>query len=119
MGRYSSWLIGILIVAILGFGTLYYQNMARDYYYGQVGELANVDARKGNHNPDVYWYNIKGYDRQGNFRELHVGSYQGHKFTKGRYLKIGWSQHKGVIDYKRVDRDQIPDKALKKIDQHK
>ena len=115
MSKRTTALIIVLIVLAAGLGAMYYQNMAREYYYGQVGRLANTDESKGNHDPDVYWYNIKGYNKQGKFRELHVGSYQGHKFTKGHYIKVGWSQHKGVISYEEVSRDQVPKQALSKI----
>lgn len=45
-----------------------------------------------------------------------VGSTGGHKFVKGHYIKVGWSNAKDVVDFARVSYNQIPKAAQEKID---
>ncbi len=105
-------LIGLLIVvpaAIFGYSEFHGQT-----YYAQVGNLHHSYIEKsdaGKAMGKVYVYKMTGYDKAGKAKALTVSSMAGVKFTKGHYVKIVWSENKGVKSYARVQWREIPKAA--------
>ncbi|MFD1125578.1 YxeA family protein [Lentilactobacillus raoultii] len=105
-------IIVLVVLAVVG-GVWYHQNYGKTYYYGQVGNLARTEKESGG--PDAYYYKITGYNQNGQAKRMEVGSFQGHKFVKGRYIKIGWSKKHGVMSYEQTTWKKIPKKAQSKL----
>lgn len=106
-------LVIVVVLAIVG-GVWYHINYGKTYYYGQVGDVARTEKEPKGY-PTVYYYEITGYDKDGKAKKMEVGSFAGHKFVKGRYIKIGWSKAKKVVDYDQAKWKQIPKKAQEKL----
>lgn len=107
-------LVVIVVLGVLG-GVWYHHNYGKTYYYGQVsGQIERTEkAPAGYHNR--YYYKIDGWDKDGNHKQMEVGSIGGHKFVKNRFIKIGWSRAKKVTGYEQVTYNQIPKTAREKI----
>lgn len=113
----TSWIIlGIIVIILVIGGGWYHHNYSPIYYYGQVGNLERKENSPGG-NPDVYYYKIKAYNEQGDKKTLEVGSVDGHKFTKGHYIRIGYSRAKNVADYKGISYSQVPKEPKQKLSQ--
>lgn len=102
-----------LIVIVVG-GSVYHYKYGKTYYYGVVGKMDHSEDQ-GKGLPTSYYYKIKGYNKNGEKKLLTVGSFAGHKFVEGRFIKVGWSRAKKVNEYEQVSANQIPKEAWAKL----
>ncbi|KRM03952.1 hypothetical protein FD41_GL000991 [Lentilactobacillus farraginis DSM 18382 = JCM 14108] len=103
----------IIVLGVVG-GVWYHVNYGKIYYYGRVGTMARSEKQAKGY-PNAYYYRITGYDKAGRMKRLEVGSFGGHRFVQGRYIKVGWSKARKVVDYRQVMWHQIPQKAREKL----
>lgn len=105
----------IVVIGVLG-GMWYHHMYGKTYYYGQVdGKIIRTEKAPAGY-PNVYYYKVDGWNKDGKHQRMEVGSTGGHKFVKGHYIKVGWSNAKDVVDFARVSYNQIPKAAQEKID---
>ncbi|EHO49146.1 YxeA family protein [Lentilactobacillus kisonensis] len=107
-------LLVIVVLAAAG-GTWYHHAYGKTWYYGQVGSMERYEKQPDG-NPTTYYYLINGWNKDGQHKRMEVGSVGGHRFVKGRYIKVGWSRAQKVATYEQVQRNEIPKKALQHLE---
>ena len=63
-----------------------------------------------------YRYHVNGYDEKGKTKELTFDSVEARPLKLQAYLKVTWNQKKGVTGWEEVKKDQVPQKALSKLE---
>lgn len=107
----------IVVVAVVGLigGFWLDYNYGNTYYYGQVsGHVERTEKAPAGY-PKRYYYIVNGWDKDGNHKRMEVGSINGHRFVKNRFIRIGWSRVKKVNQYEQITYNQIPKAARDKI----
>lgn len=104
--------IGIFIAIIsLLCGGIWYM-IHPQYYYVKV--TTDGEIRTEFTDDKVYYYDLKGYDEDGNGKNLHFSTHPdlGRPFIKDSYLKITYTNLKKERGYMGIKRTEIPQKAL-------
>ncbi|ORN10568.1 hypothetical protein FAM21834_01079 [Lentilactobacillus parabuchneri] len=108
----------IILAVIVALGAIgggwYHHNYSTIPYYGRVGNLERTEkSPKGNQ--DVHYYLIKAYNKDGQSKTLEVGAMAGKYFTKGHYIKIGYSRAKNVVNYEGIPYSEVPKNIQPKL----
>ncbi|KXF70026.1 YxeA family protein [Enterococcus faecalis] len=108
----------LIIFGLLGGGVWYM--MYPQYYYVKITENGTKDTsmRIGGKRVYTYSYSLKGYDKNGDEKELTFSTHPdlNRPFPKNVYLKIRYTNLKQENGYEEVKRSNIPKKALNKIE---
>lgn len=109
----------LIIFGLIGGGAWYM--MHPQYYYVKITESGTKDTGISfNDGTKVYSYsyNLKGYDENGNEKELTFSTQPdlNRPFKRNAYLKIRYTNWKQENGYEEVKKSDIPKKALNKIE---
>ncbi|GEP20279.1 YxeA family protein [Pediococcus argentinicus] len=117
MNSRSNIFLIILAVVITGATAAFVTYNHTTDYYGQVGNVDKVSTDKDDRgiSTKTYQYKIQGYTTNGDSKVLTVKSFNGHKFTKGHYIRMEWSKYQGVRDYQGIPRSEVPGKIAEKL----
>ena len=64
----------------------------------------------------IYAYDLPGYDEKGSLQQLKFNANQDRPLKMNAYLKVIYNDKKGVTDWQRVPRAEVPKAALAKLD---
>lgn len=111
--------LGILVfVLFAGLQVAQVVIMGGDSYYVQIttdGE--KVAAKDDQGNPlNEYKYELPGYDKDAKKKNLEFLAIKDRPLKKEAYLKVTWNKSKGVTSYEEVQKNDIPEKALKQLE---
>ncbi len=113
--------IGLGILMIVLFAGLQIAEkviMGGQSYYVQIttdGEKIETEDDRGNQVIE-YKYELPGYDKDAKKKNLEFLGMKDRPLKKDAYLKITWNQNKGVTSYEEVQKNAIPEKALKQLE---
>lgn len=105
-------LLGVTLLS--GCGIQDIQNLSADKYYVQIKNEAQPADKD-----DIfkYKYTVDGYDKKGNKKELEFSASENLK--KETYLKVYYKEKKGVNDWEKIEKKDVPKEAMEKIDKNK
>ncbi len=90
-------------------GTTYYTKITN------AGQQATDHDQDGN-KYTIYAYDLPGYDEKGSLQQLKFNANQDRPLKMNAYLKVIYNDKKGVTDWQRVPRAEVPKAALAKLD---
>lgn len=99
---------------------------AYNYFYGGDTYYVKVvdEGVKGSDTDDntgevytKYTYDQKAYDEDGESKEVTMTEHRDKPLRLNAYLKLVVNARKGVIKWEEVQQNDVPDKALAKLDQ--
>lgn len=111
-------IIAVVLLLIGGGGYMWYNSeYGGTEYYVQIHEDGKVEKLKANNGDTVtrYNYSITGYDSKGNSQVLNMG--ESHNLRHDAYLKVLNNKKKGVLSWEEVQKKDVPEKALDKVEQ--
>ncbi|EFQ69766.1 YxeA family protein [Enterococcus faecalis] len=110
----KSVLLFLTIFCLLG-GLAWYM-IYPQYYYVKITGSGIVDKKY--EKQETYTYNLKGYDKTGNEKDLTFSTHPDLKrpFKRNAYLKIRYTNLKRENGYEEVKRSDIPKEALIRIE---
>lgn len=110
-----------LLLAIAGGRFLYYITIPTAYYTQITEKGTEITGTYDNTNEIYvqYEYDQSGYDEDGNEKKLAFMTHPdlGRPFKTDAYLKISVTRLKGENGYEEVQKQDIPQKALDKLEQ--
>ncbi|MFJ8461587.1 YxeA family protein [Lysinibacillus xylanilyticus] len=111
--------ITLLTTAVLFIGAVIFlrnvniHHIGADQYYVQVPEGKKVEVKTmDGQKAFSYEYTSKGYDKKGSEKTLDFTAIK--SLRKNAYLRL-YVKDKGVSSYEEVKQDEIPSKALEKL----
>lgn len=120
----KKWImiLGLTLVIIVG-GFIIFQNTIRksilDYKYKDsyclYTKITDKGKSEGNDEFKNYLYNTVGYDEKGNELKLSFYGIDGEELKPGTYLKVYYSDERGVISWESIDKMEIPKKIGDKL----
>ncbi|MEA0973136.1 YxeA family protein [Lacticaseibacillus paracasei] len=114
-------LIGLVVLIVLVFGGLKIfeiTNYGGTTYYTKItnaGQQATDHDQDGN-KYTIYAYDLPSYDEKGSLQQLKFNANQDRPLKMNAYLKVIYNDKKGVTDWQRVPRAEVPKAALAKLD---
>ncbi len=113
-------MIGIVFIAVIAFGGLKITEkivLSGDDYYVKITDEGD---KKGDTDDDgqtvlSYDYDLIGFDKAGQEKEMKFTAYKDRPLIQGAYLKVIWNQNRGVTSYEQVKENDIPAKAKEKL----
>ena len=113
--------IGFLLVLLVLSGASWYGYSyyfgGRDYYtkITETGETSNSIGSNGE-SLTSYQYTQKAYDKEGSETTQEMNEYRKDPLRIGAYLKLKVNDRKGVLSWEEVTEQEVPAKALQKIE---
>ncbi|GGE74158.1 YxeA family protein [Priestia taiwanensis] len=107
----------ILTTALMGCSSL--NRMFKDEYYVQItgdGEF-KVEKADGGQDFKSYNYKLTGFDEKANDKEMEFTATK--NLRKDAYLRVYYSDDKGVTSWEEVKGNEVPEKALNKLKENK
>ena len=98
-------IIAVIIVIALIVGTYYFLVVHKDQYYTQIDntkiqEISGSDDMK-------YEYTLTAYNKNGKEKEVKFKTSR--ELREGAYLELDVMQMRGVINWREVQQDELPD----------
>ena len=98
-------IIAVIIVIALAIGAYYFLVVHKDVYYTQIDntkieELSESDDMK-------YQYTLMAYNKNGKEKEVQFKTSR--ELREGAYLELDIMQMRGVINWREVQVDDLPD----------
>ncbi|GEP20230.1 YxeA family protein [Pediococcus argentinicus] len=112
----------VAIIAVIGFGGAYYWyqlNYGATDYYTQITTGGTKQVKKFDNGSKytIYHYDQPIYDKNGDSVKTEFNSVEDHPLKMNAYIKVGYNKHREqVLNWEKVDHNQVPKKALEKID---
>lgn len=115
-------LIGLVLTVVLIFGGLKIAEtvvMGGTDYYVQITDdgTKTIEQDDSGNSMTKYKYQLTGYDKEGNAKVLDFSAFKDRPLKRDAYLKLTWNQKKGVTSYEEVQKNDLPQKAEKKLGQ--
>lgn len=89
--------------------------MGKDQYYVQITMDGKEKITKADNEKYIYYeYNLPGFDEDGNEKEMEFNADK--NLRKEAFLRIYYSDKKGVTSWQEVQRDELPEKVKAKLD---
>ncbi len=91
-------------------------SLTSSYYYVKItgdGKPVESIADDGTKYPDIYMYNLDGYDKDGNVKALEFTASK--NLRKDAYLEIKYRDK--VITYEEVEEKDVPEKAMEHLNE--
>jgi uncharacterized protein (TIGR01655 family) len=113
-------LLGLVVVllAVGGAYTWYSSEYGGKTVYVQIqedGQLQEIKSDDGR-NLKRYNYSLDGYDEKGQSQKIKLS--ESHNLKHDAYLKVLNNKKKGVVSWEEVQKKDVPEKALDKIEQN-
>ena len=98
-------IIAVIIVIALAIGAYYFLVVHKEVYYTQIDntkieELSESDDMK-------YQYTLTAYNKNGKEKEVQFKTSR--ELREGAYLELDVMQMRGVINWREVQADELPD----------
>ena len=98
-------IIAVIIVIALLFGAYYFLVLHKDLYYTQIDntkieEISGTDDMK-------YQYTLTAYNKNGKEKEVQFKTSR--ELREGAYLELDVMQIRGVINWREVQIEELPD----------
>mgnify|MGYP005786035033 CR=1 FL=1 len=102
-------IIAVIIVIALMALTYYFLVVHKDIYYTQIDNTKIEEVSKSD---DMkYQYTLTAYDKNGNEKEVQFKTSR--ELREGAYLELEVMQLRGVIKWKEVQAEELPDEVKK------
>ena len=102
-------IIAVIIVIALMALTYYFLVVHKDIYYTQIDNTKIEEVSKSD---DMkYQYTLTAYDKNGNKKEVQFKTTR--ELREGAYLELEVMQLRGVIKWKEVQPEELPDEVKK------
>lgn len=116
--RKGWWLLTAIVLFFIGGSWgIYQQYYSGKMYYTQITTVGQKkveqDDQGGKH--ISYQYRQKAYDDQGRLKKVDFNGVKSTPLKHQAYLQLRVNPLKGVVSWQKVDRNEVPRKALKKI----
>ena len=100
-------IIAVIVVIALLVGVYYLLIVHKELYYikidnTKIEELSSTDDMK-------YQYTLTAYNKNGKEKEIKFKTTR--ELREGAYLELDVMQIRGVVDWKEVQKDDLPDKV--------
>ena len=98
-------IIAVIIMIVLVVGAYYFLVVHKDQYYTQIDntkieEVSSTDDMR-------YQYTLTAYNKKGKEKEVQFKTSR--ELREGAYLELDVMQSRGVINWREVQMDELPD----------
>ena len=105
-------IIAVIIMIILMIGAYYFLVVHKDQYYTQIDntkmeEVSGTDDMK-------YQYTLTAYNKNGKEKEVKFKTSR--ELREGAYLELDVMQMRGVVNWREVQQDDLPDDVKAEMD---
>ena len=105
-------IIAVIIVIALIVGAYYFLVIHKELYYTKIDntkleQLSTTDDMK-------YQYTLKAYNKNGKEKEVKFKTSR--ELREGAYLELDFMQMRGVINWREVQENELPEDVKTKID---
>ena len=105
-------IIAVIIVIALIVGAYYFLVIHKELYYikidnTKIEQLSTTDDMK-------YQYTLKAYNKNGKEKEVKFKTSR--ELREGAYLELDFMQMRGVINWREVQENELPEDVKTKID---
>ena len=98
-------IIAVIIVVALIVGAYYFLVVHKDLYYTQID---NTKIQEESESDDMkYQYTLTAYNKNGKEKEVQFKTSR--ELREGAYLELDVMQMRGVINWREVQADELPD----------
>ena len=103
--------LAVLVAVLIGFGTWFLTGTGSTYYYTQIdnGRIREVSSSGGVidlHGGMSYSYTLRGYDENGNDKEITFGTSR--ELKEKAFLRLTVMPVRGVLEWNEVKYDELP-----------
>ena len=108
-------LAAVIMMGITAGYLIYSQRSGEEYYI----QLTQEGMEKGKTlDPETIEYNYQetGVDKEGNEKNLTFSSFIERPLKKGAYLVLIYNENNGVVSYREIEKQEIPDAAMQKLE---
>ncbi|EOH89678.1 YxeA family protein [Enterococcus villorum] len=111
-------LLVILAVFIGGSFVAYHYFYGGTAYYTKITTLGTRENEKDDESHDTthYIYNQTAYNKDGESKQVVLSEFREKPLKLNAYLKLKVNPRKGVISWEEVSHDEVPKKAIEKIE---
>ncbi len=100
-------IIAVIIVIALAVGAYYFLVVHKDQYYTQID---NTKIEEVSGSGDMkYQYTLTAYNKNGKEKEIQFKTSR--ELREDAYLELDVMQVRGVVDWKEVQQDELPDEV--------
>ena len=105
-------IIAVIIVIALIVGAYYFLVIHKELYYTKIDntkieQLSTTDDMK-------YQYTLKAYNKNGKEKEVKFKTSR--ELREGAYLELDFMQMRGVINWREVEENKLPEDVKTKLD---
>ena len=105
-------IIAVIIVIALIVGAYYFLVIHKELYYTKIDntkieQLSTTDDMK-------YQYTLKAYNKNGKEKEVKFKTSR--ELREGAYLELDFMQMRGVVNWREVEENELPEDIKTKID---
>lgn len=105
-------IIAVIIVIALMAGAYYFLVIHKELYYTKIDntkieQLSTTDDMK-------YQYTLKAYNKNGKEKEVKFKTSR--ELREGAYLELDFMQMRGVVNWREVEENKLPEDVKTKID---
>ncbi|MDT2756655.1 YxeA family protein [Enterococcus asini] len=119
MKKFILTILGIAVVLVGGLWVAQEWIMGGHQYYVQI----TTEGQRQDEKDDVgnavitYHYELPGYDEDGKSKTMDFNSFEARPLKEQAYLKVTWNKNKGVTSWEEVTKNEVPKKAMSKLNQ--